>query len=200
MIRSHIDRVLARELRAELKSRAIVAITVGAALALVSFYRYLFVVDVNDTLWRICGIVGILIFAFGVIVPDVLFWLDSLVRSAGNLVGKLLFGSVLLLCYGILCTLKGTMRRKYAATFLWWTDATPPIPASSWRAKQMTVSIADPRSRRRPLFLMPLVVMNYFARQKQYILMPVLLIMIVLGLLLFFLQTSAFAPFIYTLF
>ncbi|MDC3279515.1 DUF5989 family protein [Gammaproteobacteria bacterium] len=43
-------------------------------------------------------------------------------------------------------------------------------------------------------------VLKFFIQVKQFLLLPVLLILVTLGIVLFFLQTSALAPFIYTIF
>lgn len=42
-------------------------------------------------------------------------------------------------------------------------------------------------------------VVVYFIRNKHYLLIPVLVLLLVLGLIMFFVKASALAPFIYTL-
>jgi hypothetical protein len=41
--------------------------------------------------------------------------------------------------------------------------------------------------------------LSFFAQRGHYLLLPVLLFLLLLGLILFFVQTSALAPFIYTI-
>lgn len=199
MTRTHLERVRIRERDAQVKRRSVVAVSATAALALVSFYRFLFVPYANDTLWCAAGIAGAIGFFVAVVVPDAFFWLDAALHFIGNTVGRLIFAMVLTICYGALSAARGVMRRRYARLFVHWGEGAPDIH-SAWRPKQLTAVISEADARRRPLVMMPLVVVSYFIRQKQYVLIPILLVLLVLGLLLFFLQTSAFAPFIYTLF
>jgi hypothetical protein len=43
-------------------------------------------------------------------------------------------------------------------------------------------------------------ILTFFARQGHYLFLPTLVVLIALGMVLFFVKTSALAPFIYTLF
>jgi hypothetical protein len=53
---------------------------------------------------------------------------------------------------------------------------------------------------RQGLLFQPLGVLVFFARRGHYLFIPVLVFLLILGLVMFFAQTSSLAPFIYTLF
>jgi len=78
----------------------------------------------------------------------------------------------------------------------------PPRELQGWIGKETIVIDAD-LSRtglRRYLLLQPIVVLGFFIRRGHILLVPVVILLMILGLILFFVQTSALAPFIYTLF
>jgi hypothetical protein len=70
-----------------------------------------------------------------------------------------------------------------------------PTQWGAWKMKQ-TTSSAAPRTRLPLVF----IVLSYFVRQRQYLLLPVVFVLVLLGVLFFFVSSSPLAPFIYTLF
>ena len=99
----------------------------------------------------------------------------------------------------------GWWERKRCGTshpFHGW-DITPPSLTTGWEAlPEFTVQAVANRSMmsgsRSPVWLL-LETLAFFARRGHYLLLPVLVLLLLLGLILFFVQSSVLAPFIYTI-
>ncbi|MCU1349431.1 MAG: hypothetical protein JWO56_2461 [Acidobacteria bacterium] len=192
----------ARRVRTEaqaLKRRAATGIVLGFALLLQGLYRLFFVVGSNDALWRGVAWGGAIVLMLTILAPDTMAAPEAVMHWVGNHLFNVLLKALLVVVYLLLLVpLAPWVRKKYPV--MSWGDAKPAFGPAGWEEKTLVRTNAAHGEKRRPLLLLPLILLGYFARQRQFVLMPVLLVMIILGLVLLFLQTSAIAPFIYTLF
>ncbi len=175
----------------------------GWILLFYGSFKYFLVVGAYDRLWLACACIGIALIAASVIAPAALGSIEEAWSWVGKRIGKIVFTSLLTIIYFIFVLPIGLWQRKTRgeAPFYKWQDQ-PPANMEGWVRK----TVADSRDpglideQKLPLFLRPLGVLLHFARNGQFVYLPVLLLFLVLGILMFFASTSTLAPFIYTLF
>lgn len=118
-------------------------------------------------------------------------------------IGEVLFSLILILSYFLLILPVGILLRKLqkSTSFYTWThERLPKVGGwTDWRSQE-SIKTFQQGAKKRPLLLQLAWVVAYFFRRGHYLLLPVLVLLLVLGLILFFIKASALAPFIYTLF
>ncbi len=199
----YLQRLKQRRQLAKLKEQIIFGLVLGWILTLFSGFHYLFVADTNDLLWQILFYVGLILIALGTIIPSVLFFPENLFQKITQPIGKLVFSLILILCYFLLIlpvglvlqSLKGSepfyaWRKKFLIEVDGWIK---------WQSPADTQLIRT-SAQKRPLIFQPIWVIAYFIRSGNYIFIPVLVFLLIFGLLMFFVQSTGIAPFIYTLF
>jgi hypothetical protein len=120
----------------------------------------------------------------------------AIASRLGNLISVVILSVIYLVIFvpvGLI------MQRRGRAPFFSWQGA-PPANLEGWHAKSLTVERASGGKKRRSLIGLGFAAFGYFGRRKAYVYLPALVILVVIGMLMFFAQTSALAPFIYTLF
>jgi hypothetical protein len=83
--------------------------------------------------------------------------------------------------------------------FLPWPQGVAPAADTAWSGKTDRASELA-RATGRGAIGVGLSAFSFFWRQQSWFLLPALLVLVVLGMLFFFVQGSALAPMIYTLF
>jgi hypothetical protein len=194
----YLERLAARKKRKVQKDRAAFGIMGGAF-----GFRYLYVVGGSDILWKILTIMGAKMLLLGIFCPAILSPLDRGYRAVANMIGYTVFRIVLILIYFVMIAPLGALVKRFRGStpFYQWSEF-PPEQAEGWTDKIIpeeadSLSTA-PRSAH--LLTQPLLVLAHFIRYQRFILLPVLLVLITVGLLMFFVASSTLAPFIYTLF
>ena len=92
-------------------------------------------------------------------------------------------------------------RLRGADPFYAWTGEAPAV-TQGWVPKSVVDDrrSASSEAAMRPLSSQLFVVIGYFLRNGHFVLVPVVVFLLLAGLVLFFVKSSALAPFIYTLF
>jgi hypothetical protein len=196
---TYLDRLAARTALFTLKRQIAFGLAVSTILLVVGAWKYLVVVGANDALWLFLFGIG----AGGLLLARTLPTAWSLPeRAASRLfqtVGSWLFATALTILYFAIVTPVGlAMRRSRGPGVSRWTRAAP-ASRSTWEVKQSPAG-SSVRQSSRSLLESFLFVLQYFHSRRQYVLLPFLVIVLAFGLLLFFVKSSALAPFIYTLF
>ncbi len=155
--------------------------------------------------WQAVMGCGLVLLSAAVIAPMLLSPLErTFFRLAGAL-GKTLFAVVLTVVYLLLLWPMGlwTKGRKREQGFCEWDDHAPDLK-SAWCAyeggEEPERDWSVPKAAGLPFVIQPLLVLLFFIRRGRTLYVPVLLLLLVLGLVMFFAQTSSLAPFLYTLF
>ena len=196
---SYRERIAARQERELLKRRSATGVAIGSILTLEGLYRVLLAPGANDRLWTAAGIAGATILLLTFVAPATMAPLERALRFVGHWIFQGLLSLVLVLVYFLFFVpLGGVLRERYP--IVEWEAAKPDLGATGWEEKRLQRTAAREGEKRRPLLLLPLLLLSYFARERQFVVIPVVLLLVILGLVLLFLQTSAIAPFIYTLF
>ena len=195
-------------------------LAVGWVFALTGGFCWLCVVSSLDVLWVTLLLTGSLLIVLGTSLPESLerpcrWWM-----TLAHWQGRIVMTVVLTIVYFTLIVPVGGLlrRRKGTHPFHAWTGS-PPTEALGWEPlpqrdniPSSTVVSVDgspaslipthnsARSDRRSLPRLLLATLGFFYERGHYLMLPILIVLLGLGLLLFFVQGSVLAPFIYTLF
>jgi hypothetical protein len=196
---SYRQRLVVRNERDLLKRRSATGVVLGCVLAFEGVYRLLFKPGADDRFWTAAAIAGAVILLLTIVIPATMAPFERAMRFVGHWIFKGLLSLLLILVYFLFFVPLGAVLRKRYPTSE-WEGTKPNLGKSGWEDKRLERTAAREGEKRRPLLLLPLILLSYFAKERQFVLMPVVLLLVILGLVLLFLQTSAIAPFIYTLF
>lgn len=200
---SYLQRLKQRKQLSQLKEQIVFGLTLGWLMTLVGGFRYFFVINSHDSFWKRLVYVGIALIAISIIFPNIISLVQIPLRKVTEKIGEKLFLLILLVSYFLLILPIGILLRRQEKNYSFhtWQDRLM-VQAEGWRKweSQEDIQPLKPRAKQRSLTLQLAWVVAYFIRNKHYLLIPVLVLLLVLGLIMFFIKASAFAPFIYTLF
>lgn len=200
---TYIRRVRQREKIARLKQLMTFGFVLGLLITLFSMFKYLFVVNFSDKLWQIMSIVGIVIIFLSIVLPTSIAGVEKLFRLVTQKIGETVFSLILVMIYLMLIIPVGLFLQssKGVEPFYSWENKCN-LKVEGWIKKELKedLKLVNKNSQKLPLLLQPITVISYFIRNGHYVFIPILILMLTLGLIMFFVQTSSLAPFIYTLF
>lgn len=201
MPETYLQRRAARLAFEALKREIVFGIVISTMLLAVGAWRYFIVVGANDTLWKgiaICGALGLIA---AVVFPALWKGPEQLLAAVMRKLGGFLLGALLALVYVLLIAPVGWLvrRMKGLDPIYAWNGAAP-AGMEGWHGKEVLYETNLGQAGKPNLLRRLLGVLRFFADRGHYVFLPVLILLIALGLVLFFVQTSALAPFIYTLF
>lgn len=196
-----------RESRAasrELTQMLILGFGIGFIALLLGSYKYFVVQGVLDSLWRAIAWLGAFALLATLIYPFIWRIPEQVLRRFGNWVGHQIMTVVLVVIYYAFFWPVGALLRAIKGKhpiYEWQESASHEM--EGWRTKELPSDMLDAvaqgvlyNKRRIGMF----GILMFFFRRGHYFLIPALLVLTAIGIALFFLQTSALAPFIYTLF
>ena len=199
---SYMERRAARLAFHALKTEVAFGMVISSLLLGVGSWRYFVVIGANDGLAASAAVLGAVGWLLTLVIPSV--WslpekaLGVLVRGFGGA----LFALLLTLVYGALMVPVGVLLRTFRGSgpILTWDRAPPAGGLEGWRPKEVACEVQVSRRGKPSLAMRFLAVLQFFVRRGHYVFLPALVIVLALGLVLFFVKSSALAPFIYTLF
>lgn len=184
----------------KIKQCAAFGLVLGVGFGLYGAIGYSVGLAFSDTTYLVVMWVGLLLLLLGLGQPLLLDKPSAVFRVVAGKLGHCIFQVLLIGIYYVLVTPLGMLRSKQSpnAPFVSWDGAASGY-GYGWSPKQTRtmVQAGEGRANLAGTFYAILV---YFARHGRWFMLPLLVVLLSLGLLLFFAQTSAFAPFIYTLF
>jgi len=203
MHETYLTRLGLRRANLARKRQVVFGLVGGWLLAVPGVFRWLYVVNATPAVAFGMVAAGAALFSCAFVAPQLLGPVEWAARTGAGLIGKVVFGLILLLAYALVITPVGLLWRLFrgCAPFYSWTDA-PAGPMEGWVPKRIEASAdGEPGDARyRALLTQPLIVLGYFIRHRQFALIPIVLFLLGAGLVLFFVKSSALAPFIYSLF
>lgn len=188
----------------ELTQMLVLGFGIGFIALGLGSYKYFIVADAWDNLWKAVAWFGGAAVLVTLIAPFVWYWPEQMIRRFGNWAGHRLMNVILVIIYYAFFWPVGSLMRATKGThpiYEWERAASEQM--EGWRTKELPPDVAGAHANshqgklNRVGFFSVLV---FFGRRGHFILIPVLLALVSIGIALFFLQTSALAPFIYTLF
>jgi hypothetical protein len=195
------QRLALRREAAAIRRQTGYGLVMGWILLLVPGFIYFCVPSRLDWLWAVLSTLGGLHLAAAVILPQALAWPERAWMAVARWQGWLVMTVLLTIVYYGLIWPAARWSRHTTRGFVSWDDEPPP-PISAWEITDLADLGDDDvlRERYRSLPVLLASVIGFFIRRRNYVLLPILILLIVLGLALYFAQSSVVAPFIYTLF
>lgn len=195
----YIKKVNDDKLFEELKRQIVFGLILGLILLFISLVNILFVKEANRIIWKTIAILGGLLFIIALVIPQALYYIEKIWSSLAKLIGKVIFSVILSLTYFLLFLPLGLLyqRSKEASFFSYWNDVKD-LKSYGWSEKVVSVKVGH--NKKRNMLLQFYDVLRFFIENKQWWLIPLIIFLLIIGLILFFVQTSVLAPFIYTLF
>jgi hypothetical protein len=176
----------------------------GALLTLVGVQRSYLVLAAKDTVWRPVMWTGLGVLALTLLLPSVWCWPEGVLRAVTGTAAKWVLQLLLCLVYMLVLLPFGLILRLRKGTHpIYSWKETAPTGAEGWVEKQVLVDERAFPGARGPRFatMASLIeILSFFLRRGHALLIPALFLLLLLALFFFFVQTSALAPFIYTLF
>jgi hypothetical protein len=185
----------------ELKREIIFGMVISTMMLAIGAWRYFIVIGADDALWRGIAILGAMGLVVAVVFPTLWKGPEVLLSAVMRKFGGFLLGILLSMVYILLFAPIGWWVRKTKGKdpiYSW--DEAAPAGMEGWHSKESLFEINALGKGKPNLLWRMLEVLRFFARRGHYIFLPALIILIALGMVLFFVQSSALAPFIYTLF
>ncbi|WP_295453087.1 DUF5989 family protein [uncultured Thiodictyon sp.] len=202
MTKSHyLARRQARLSLDELKRDIVFGLVVSGMLSAVGLWKYFFLIGASDRLWLLVAALGGIGLLLSLVFPSAWHLPQSALGAVIRTVGGALFAVLLGLVYILLMTPLGWLVRviKGNAPIYQWAERPPPA-MEGWYPKEVLFETNQGHGGSQGPARRFLNVMAFFASRGHYVFLPTLVILVALGLVLFFVKTSALAPLIYTLF
>jgi hypothetical protein len=154
-----------------------------------------------DALWSVLIVVGLLHLAVAVVLPQALYWPERAWTAIARWQGWLVMTILLTVVYFALLWPASRFSRRRIRGFISWQTKSNHL-SSVWEPIDLPDAEAATTSggRARSLPILFFGVLGFFFRRGNYLLLPILVLLLILGLTLYFVQSTALAPFIYTLF
>ncbi|MBI2841752.1 MAG: hypothetical protein HYX75_25840 [Acidobacteria bacterium] len=202
MIRySYLVRLDHRAHARQQKRQIVFGLVLGWIMTVLGAFNYFLVTGANDAIWHAVLIAGMAILLVTVSVPAAIGIIERPWVAATRWIGRAVFATILTTGYFVFFLPVGRIMRLWRGNhpFYSWGDGSP-VAGEGWVSKDLPAEMRATASRRLPLLAQPFVVISFFVRRGQYLFLPALIVLLLLGLIMFFVQSSALAPFIYTLF
>jgi hypothetical protein len=198
----YLKRLADRQLQSDVKRLAGFGIIVGGIIALLSSWMSLFVVSQLEIVWNLLFLMGLGFVVSALVVPQALYWPELAFVRITNLIGNTIFTILLSVIYVVLLLPLGQIYRRFVKVnpIFSWIDQKTKLPRSMWEEKDTVSYMQLGKIRQRNFFVQMWSVFGFFINKKQWVLIPSIVVLIIMGIIFFFIQSSVLAPFIYTLF
>jgi hypothetical protein len=197
----YLQRRAARTACEALKREMIFGLALSTLMLALGLWRYLFVLDARDAVWGTVAAVGALGLLAAVVFPAAWIPVERAMSRAAKLIGGWLLNAILAVVYLLLIAPLGWALRRLKGSdpiYAWRGDA--PRSMEGWRPKEVLFETRVGQTGKPNVARRFLGVLQFFATRGHYVYLPTLVILMSLGLVLFFVKSSALAPFLYTLF
>ncbi len=196
----YLGRLRRREALRRQKAQAVFGVAGGSLLLLGFGFRALYVPEASvGPSWAVSALGGALLLA-GLVRPGALDGPLALLEKVGNRVGGLLLSALLAAIYFLVITPVGVLHRAIRGTdpFYRWDETAPAGGIEGWTEKPAAET--EPEEGSRWQWTAPLRLVVLVVRRGNYILLPVLVVLVAIGMAMFFVHSTGMAPLIYTLF
>jgi hypothetical protein len=199
--RTYLQRLALRREAAEIRRLIWYGLTVGWILTLVAGFVFFCVKSRLDWLWCSLMLLGIGHLVLATALPQALAWPERIWMAIARWQGHIVMSVLLSVVYYLLLWPASRLSRSAGAGFFRWGEQ-PSATTTAWQAIKLSADEpqGSSQSRSRGLPILLFSVIGFFVRRGNYILLPIVVLLIVLGLVLFIVQSSVLAPFIYPLF
>jgi hypothetical protein len=197
----YLHKLALRREALSIRQQTVYGLIMGWFLTLVAGFLFYCVRGSVDWLWAALMMIGLAHLACAALLPQALAWPERLWIAVARWQGWLVMTVLLTLVYYTLIWPAAQFCRRRTRGFVAW-DNQPPISKSAWEPIDLagadTPIATGGRYRSLPVLLASVI--GFFFRRGNLVLLAIVILLSLLGLTLFFVQNSALAPFIYTLF
>ncbi len=198
-VSSYMKRLNVRRERAALKNNVIFGLTIGWVLTLMGAFKTYILLESGVS--QLMLVAGVAFLGTTLVAPGLMIYPHKVMKGIATFVGTNLFKGILCVVYFLTILPAGLIYQKknnHEPFYSWAAGNAPKI--EGWTEKIASDENGKSSEYSLPGWLQPLSVVIYFARNSQLLFLPCLIVLLMLGLIGVFVQSSALAPFIYTLF
>jgi hypothetical protein len=194
-LRRREDRRLAHELR----RLTVLGLLLGGLLSGFGFWNAYLAPARVEVAWHVMLWLGLAVVLLTLVVPQLLAPVERGMRWVGSTLGGALLHGALAAVYALVIVPVGVALRwvRGPAPICSWTTAPRRAGAEGWRPKLLAVPAREEGPPRRVGLG---AVLRFFVRHGGIVFLPAVIVLAAFGIALYFVKTSALAPFIYTLF
>jgi len=198
-VTGYMKRLQARKERAALKSDIIFGLTFGWVLTLMGAFKSWILLEGTPAVAILCA--GLAFLATTLAAPSLMVYPQRVMKAIATFVGTNLFKGILCVIYFLTILPAGLVYQKQNnhVPFYSWQDRNAPA-IEGWTTKESSDEHGSAAQYKMPGWLQPFQVVAYFFNHSQLLFLPCLIVLLMLGMIGIFVQSSALAPFIYTLF
>jgi len=194
----YIERKKQRDTMEEQKNESIFGLMGGLILMAAGALNWLSATGPWEVVCICIFAIGFIFFLLGIVVPAFLKYPYRAFRFWGNAAGKALFAAVLAVLYCLLVFPIGLfMRRKREEQGYHSWNKEPPKPRSMFADIKQTQPLKKTKA---SYFGILYSLLSVFIINRKFILIPATIILVIVGLVLFFVSSNVVTAFIYTIF
>ena len=185
--------------RAERREQLLWGIVLGSLLVIIGSFNY-FLVITNakiDFIWKLMVISGLSLFVLVFIDRRIIAGIQKPLKQCGSWLGEKILKIVLLTAYVFFVIplgWTGQRIRKHRIFYSWDDEKSKIRPL--WEKKK----IAGYSREKILISVYPVYIIYFMVRNKAYIVIPLVIVLLLVAMFVFFAQTPVIAPFVYTLF
>lgn len=171
-------------------------IVCGSVLALSAAYWAVCTVGVLNIMFRTVIVIGFLLVAIGVISPLLIKKLTEIIKKVFSFAGDIILKVILLPVYLILTVVNAFTGKKYSAEFgfINWEERNSVTTAYS-------DFITSGEGKYKHTITSTIIrVLSFLVNNRMFVLVPIVLLLMILGVIMFFASSSVIFSFVYTLF
>ncbi len=196
---SYMKRLRLRQELKLLKNNIIFGLTLGWVLTIVGAFKSWILCETG--LAYIMFSLGVCFLGVTLLLPNLNSYPQSFMKKIGTFFGTNVFKIIISAVYFLTILPAGLLyQKKHGCIPFYKWDVEKPASIEGWTDKLSSAESTAPSGLNLPGWLQPLQVVSYFIFHSELIFLPCLILLLLLGLIGVFVQSSALAPFIYTLF
>ena len=198
LLRSKQKKMLLQEQRL-----VVLGCSLGLVLGTFAWVQVFLVSQASEALWFPVIYLGFFLACVGLVWPSGLRFVEKGLGAIGSVLGFLLTQIIMFTLYFLVLSPLGVFQQKLYGTgpFFWWQQNNAPNIRSAWKPLPSTQTVSGKdQLAARGVGSQLVKIIKFFVGAGRYFYLPLLILLLVLGLVFFLVQSSVLAPLIYTLF
>lgn len=204
MIDTYIENKNQKKEKEDLRQEILFGQVTGLIITIVAFLHFLSTTNkVDEVIMKIFMIMGTIFFVTGIVFPYALYYPSKWIKAFINKVFQGLLIGILTIIYIVFVLPIGLIYRKKwrkEYEFFSWNSTNQKLKERGFRKRKNSDEEEIDEIKRNNKIKSVTKIVGYFIEKKQFILIPILCTLILLGFLFFFVTSSVVTPMIYTLF
>ena len=182
--------------RKEINDCSWFGIVSGLCISIFCAYQSLCSIGITCSVFKVFAAIGLVLVLFGVFLPLKLKNTVIFIKKISSFVGHIILKTLILPLYFVLTLINIFKNKSYVKKFrfIQWNNES--MITASYHCYKNTVK----NKKKNVIFDILNSVFSVFIKNGMYILIPVVMILMILGLIMFFASSNAVFSFVYTLF